>query len=143
MAGLKFLFHWVQIFLDTCDSAVDLRSISSPFYGSTRSARNDYSTCSGSGRERIFYLDMQPGEALTIGQTYNTFDSVHQLAYGGPCPGNTNIACRDDPDTERFSWTNEFQTVERVYFMIDGYSTTSRGSFILEWTNSTGNKLRA
>ena len=137
-----FLFHWIKIFfyVDTCDSAVDLQSISSPFSGSTTSATNDYSTlCGGSGRESIFYLDMQPGETLTIGQTSNTFDSFHHLAYGGSCPGNTNIGCMDDSDTESVSWTNEFQTVERVYFMIDAYGSGS-GSFTVEWAITSGNK---
>ena len=86
---------------------------------------------------------MQPGETLTIGQTSNTFDSVHHLAYGGSCPGNTNIGCMDYPDTGSVSWTNEFQTAERVYFMIDAYSTAGRGSFTIEWAiSSSGNKFR-
>ena len=84
---------------------------------------------------------MQPGERLTIGQTSNTFDSVHHLAYGGSCPGNTNIGCMDYPDTGSVSWTNEFQTAERVYFMIDAYSS-GHGSFTIEWQISGGNKLR-
>ena len=84
---------------------------------------------------------MQPGEKLTIGQTYNNFDSRHQLAYGGSCPGNTTIICKDDPDTESVSWTNEYQTVERVYFMIDA-SSSGHGSFTIEWQISGGNKFR-
>ena len=129
------------MYVDTCDSAIDLRSISSPFSGSTTSAGNVYSTnCGGSGPESIFYLDMQPGETLSIGQTYNNFDSRHQLAYGGSCPGNTNIICMDEPDIDRVSWTNEFQTIERVYFMIDAHSTGS-GSFTIGWTISNGNKF--
>ena len=85
---------------------------------------------------------MQPGETITIGQTSNTFDSVHHLAYGGSCPGNTNIGCMDDSDTESVSWKNEFHTVERVYFMIDAYGTYDRGSFTIEWTiSSNGNKF--
>ena len=83
---------------------------------------------------------MQPGETLTIGQAYNNFDSRHQLAYGGPCPGNTTIICKDDPDTESVSWTSEYQTVERVYFMIDAFSTGS-GPFTIGWTISSGNKF--
>ena len=75
---------------------------------------------------------MQPGETLTIGQTSNNFDSRHHLAYGGPCPGTTQIACRDDPDTQAMSWINEFDTIERAYFMIDAYSN-GEGSFTIEW----------
>ena len=83
---------------------------------------------------------MRPGEKLTIGQTYNNFDSWHQLAYGGSCPGNTNIICKNDPDIESVSWTNEFQTIERVYFMIDAYNG-GKGSFTIGWTISSGKKF--
>ena len=88
--------------------------------------------CGGNGPEKIFFVDLSPGSHLTIGQTYNNYDSRHQLAYGGSCPGINTVACIDDPDYEEVSWKNDLDTVERVYFMIDAY-TTSSGSFTLEW----------
>ena len=120
---------------------MNLSSISSPFSGTTTGARNDYSTqCGGgAGPERIFYLDMKPGDTLTIAQISNQFDSVHQLAYGGSCPGTNSIDCTDDPDTQSSSWTNYFDAVERVYFMIDAYST-GYGDFTIVWNISQGNK---
>ena len=84
---------------------------------------------------------MQPNETLTIAQTSNLFDSIHQLAYGGPCPGTTQIDCRDDPDTQDFSWTNKLKTPERVYFMIDNRYSTGHGDFTIEWAISRGNKF--
>ena len=88
--------------------------------------------CGGNGPEKIFFVDLSPGSHLTIGQTYNNYDSRHQLAYGGSCPGINTISCLDDPDTRAMSWENELDTVERVYFMIDA-NTTRSGSFTLEW----------
>ena len=143
----KFYSHikFIKIFFssdDTCDLAIDLQSISSPYSGSTTGARNDYNTnCGGEGPESIFYLDMQPRETLTIAQTSNQLDSVHQLAYGGSCPGTTQINCTDEPDTQSFSWTNEFNVVKRVYFMIDSKYSTGHGDFTIAWEISRGNEF--
>ena len=111
---LKYFYLTGKVFfyVDTCDSAVDLRSISSPFSGTTTNAGNNYQTiCGGKGPESIFYVDLQPGESLAIGQTTNDFDSRHHLATGGHCPGYTNLGCHDDPDEKLVSWTNELSYV--------------------------------
>ena len=86
---------------------------------------------------------MNPGDTLTIGQTSNGFDSRHQLAYGGACPGTTPIECLDDPDTQSISWTNNFDVVKRVYFMIDGFPlhSSNYGDFNIEWEISRGNEF--
>ena len=84
-------------------------------------------------------MDLDPGYKLTIGQTSNSYDSRHQLAYGGYCPGINIVNCMDDPDTEAISWENKLGFVERVYFMIDAY-TTGDGSFTIEW-EIEGNKF--
>ena len=87
-------------------------------------------------------MDMQPNETLTIAETVNHFDSIHQLAYGGSCPGTTQIDCKDDPDTQSFSWTNEFDAVERVYFMIDNRYSSGHGDFTIAWNISRGNQCQ-
>ena len=68
----------------------------------------------------------------------NRFDSRHQLAYRGPCPGEILIDCVDDADTKSLTWKNEFNQNELVYFMIDAYST-GHGSYTIEW-EIQGNK---
>ena len=88
--------------------------------------------------EVIFFLDMQPGQTLRIYQTSNTFRPRHQLAYGEPCPGKTIIDCSDS-DYQIMSWKNEFDNVQRVYYMIDDqdetYDSTSNGAFFtMEWS---------
>ena len=138
---------------DTCDLAVDLQSISSPYSGTTTDSRNDYILQCGQswlpqGPESIFYLDMYPGDLLKIRQTSNPYGGTQrQLAYGGACPGTTLIECIDGTGTSWISWTNELDDVERVYFMIDSHSTIDRstapgyGSFTLEWDILKGNKF--
>ena len=78
-------------------------------------------------------MDLDPGYRLRIGQTWNDYDSRHQLAYGGSCPGINTVNCIDDSDYEEMSWANNLDTVERVYFMIDAYDTDGSGRFTLEW----------
>ena len=130
---LNVFLHFFADIPDTCGSAVNLQDITSPFSGATTGARNDYNTsCGGNGPESIFFLDLDPGYKLTIGQTSNSYDSRHQLAYGGSCPGTNTVNCIDDPDTEAMSWENRLDTAERVYFMIDAYSSRN-GSFTIEW----------
>ena len=129
----NIFLHFFAVIPDTCDSAINLQDITSPFSGATTGARNDYNTsCGGNGPESIFFLDLDPGYKLTIGQTSNSYDSRHQLAYGGSCPGINTVNCIDDPDTEAISWENRFDTAERVYFMIDAYSSRN-GSFTIWW----------
>ena len=102
--------------------------------GATTGARNDYNTsCGGNGPESIFFLDLDPGYKLTIGQTSNNYDSRHQLAYGGSCPGINTVNCIDDPDTEAISWENRLDTAERVYFMIDNRYSSGHGDFTIAW----------
>ena len=37
---------------------------------------------------------------------FSDYDSVHQLSIGSVCPGETVIACLDDPDEQEMSYTN-------------------------------------
>lgn len=121
---------------DNCSNAIDLCSITSPYSSSTTGMTNDFSFCSmGSAEDMIFFFDLPNGESLTIGQTTNSYDSRHSLRYGGACPGNTEIVCTDDPDTQTESWTNTTGVTQRVYWIQAGWSS-SDGAFTLAWSSS-------
>merc|ERR1719193_1275466 len=128
-----FTIEWAisspQASTSSCDLALDLASLTSPYSGSTSTGSNDYATtCGGNGNEAFFFVDLQPGETLGIQQTYNEFDSRHELSFGDACPGATSVECRDDPDTNQATWTNDEGGIARAWFMIDAYSTGS-GAF--------------
>lgn len=53
--------------------------------------------------------------------------------YIGTTPGNNSVSCTDDPDTLRHSWTNDQGQTERVYFIVDSYSSYGSGDFELSW----------
>ncbi|MCB9361589.1 MAG: T9SS type A sorting domain-containing protein [Flavobacteriales bacterium] len=120
----------------TCGTAGNLNSMTSPYSGSTAGCSNDFSFCSmGSAPDQIFYYDLPSGFTLTIGQTSNSYDSRHSLRIGGACPGTTQLVCTDDPDTQTETYTNCSGSTERVYWIQSGYSTGS-GAYTLAWSVS-------
>ena len=124
-----------QVSTDTtsCDVAINLATVSSPLTGTTNGATNfETTSCGGEGNEAIFSAVVQPGEQIDIGMDTNDYDSRHETKWGGTCPGTNSIACTDDPDTRRHTWTNDQATAQTVYFTIDAYSNES-GSYTLSW----------
>jgi hypothetical protein len=121
---------------DNCTNAQDLNSLNSPYSSSTQYYTSDWLSCGtgySGGPDRLFYMDVAVGATLTINQTTNAFDSKHKFAYGLPCPGANEIICTDDPDTKVETWTNNTGAIQRVYYLLDAY-TTGSGTFTLQWT---------
>ncbi|MBW6482530.1 MAG: T9SS type A sorting domain-containing protein [Vicingaceae bacterium] len=122
----------------TCAAAGNLAVIGSPYSGTTVSASNNVSTCSmGSAPDQIFYYDLPNGSTLTIGQTTNNYDSRHSLRYNGVCPGTIEIVCTDDPDTQVESWQNCTGSLQRVWWIQSGWSSSS-GTYTLSWNVVAG-----
>ena len=119
---------------ENCANAQDLSTLTSPYSGTTNEYKSDFTLCGMTGSsDRIFYIDVPSNKQLTIGQSYNDFDSRHTLRVGGTCPGTTEITCVDDPDNQTQTYTNTTGATVRAYFIIGGYSSSSRGNFTLEW----------
>ena len=68
-------------------------------------------------------MDVPAGAIFTARQTVNDYDSMHETRWGGDCPGANVVSCTDDSDTDEHSWTNDQGSTERVYFIVDGYSS--------------------
>ncbi|NMH26523.1 fibronectin type III domain-containing protein, partial [Flavobacterium silvaticum] len=123
---------------DNCDSAVNLATLTSPYTGDTTGMANDFTnSCAGGNTspDMVFYLDVPANYTLVIGQTENAYDSENTLFYGGSCPGTTQIACYDDSDTTTNTWTNTTGSLQRIYWVQDGYfDETNFGTFTLAWT---------
>jgi hypothetical protein len=119
-------------------NVINLMDIASPYKGSTV-GNDDFinPSCGGSGPEQGFQVTLHDGEELKIGMTMTTFDTLHELRYGGVYPGDITVECIDDPNTQPVSFTNDVEvigmgTVE-VYFVVDAYGHGSDGDFTLEW----------
>ena len=116
----------------------DLARLRSPLSGDTSGSGDNYEmSCGGAGNETIFSIELQPGQSIDIGMDSNTYDSRHETSWGGDCPGQTVVACTDDPDTVRHQWTNDQGRAQNVFFVIDAYSSGS-GTFALSWTLTGG-----
>jgi hypothetical protein len=118
-----------------CAPVINLRDVESPYSGNTvfPNADNCISlSCGGYGNEQGFEIELFPGETLAIGQTFNDYDSRHELRFGGVYPGDESHNCVDDPDYNTEYFTNAEEAPVMVYFLVDAFSADS-GLFILEW----------
>jgi len=156
-----FMFTTMQIFAqdgETCATAIDLGTLTSPFEGTTVGATDDYTpsctTTITGNPDLVFSISVPNGYTLNIGQTSNigvdangnpiNYDSIHSLYYG-TCESQTLIVCTDDPDTiaeganSQTVWENTTGSTQTLYWYQDGYSAAagvrvSAGEFVLSWT---------
>jgi hypothetical protein len=122
--------------LQTTIQAIDLATLTSPYAGTTVGQPDAYTpSCSSSyASDMVFFYDLPAGSTIEIGQTSNSFDSVHELSWGGTAPGTNIVTCTDDPDTSRSTWTNTESSTQRVFFVVDAYSSGGSGTFTISWT---------
>ena len=76
----------------------------------------------GDAAEVMVHVTLQPGDTLVISFTndhHNQNAGMHQLAWGGECPGNHVVACSQDDD-EVMRWTNDQATAQTVWYVVDG-----------------------
>eukprot|EP01047_Picozoa_sp_COSAG01_P085127 COSAG01_NODE_18566_length_1067_cov_1.306818_2_plen_250_part_01 len=109
-------------------NAFDLTTLTSPYTGTTAGRPSS---------KAVFGISLAPGARLTIGMTSNSFDSKHLTRWGGSCPGTTQVAYTDDPDTLAHTWTNSQSSTQPVYFEIRPYGSGS-GTFVLAWSVTGG-----
>lgn len=137
---------------NNCELIQDLATLTSPYSGTTIGYSNTFtnSCLTGTGGDRIFKIDVPNGSQLFIGQSTNGYDSKHRIAYGGTCPGTTEIntgylgnlpiqttnasnsGCLDDDDLTHYFFNNNTGSTQTVYWTQDGFST-EEGTFTLEW----------
>ncbi len=118
----------------TMAAVIDLATTASPYIGSTAGNADDIRVC-GHGREQGFSYVLAPGHGITIGQTSNSFDSMHTLRHGGQYPGEVSIGCIEDPEDEsqKMDFSNEGVEDVTVYFIVDAGRSGEAGAFTLEW----------
>ena len=91
---------WVTL-VTSClsENVVNLDVLTSPYTSDneiSNGASDTIHSCGG-GNERVFQATVQPGKEIHIKQMHNSFDSTHELRYGGFCPGEHVVKCVDDP----------------------------------------------
>ncbi|WP_298903936.1 T9SS type A sorting domain-containing protein [uncultured Psychroserpens sp.] len=119
---------------EDCAGVIDLGALTSPYNGDTTGAANDFGQdclTNVGAPDQVFSILVPDGQQLVIGQSANSYDSKHRLAYG-TCPGETLIVCTDDPDTQTETWDNDTGSDQTVFWTQSAFSTGS-GTFTLEW----------
>jgi len=125
---------------DTCATAIDLATQTSPLVGNTVGGTNSNTSHCGSdgmpianSASDIYYsIEVPAGSTLTIGQTENEYDSTNVVFYGD-CANRTQIACFDDSDFTEVVWANNTGNSQTVYWVQDGYNG-DYGEFTLAWS---------
>ncbi|MFP9117769.1 hypothetical protein ACLI08_08280, partial [Flavobacterium sp. RNTU_13] len=126
---------------DTCDTAINLATLTSPYSSTITGAYNNNFPidCTLDGPDLVYYIDVLHGQTLVIGLTARGgFDAHNYMAYGNSCPGTTIISCYDDPDIHTTTWTNSTGSTQRVYWIQEAFSATSAGDFTLTWSLTGG-----
>lgn len=120
---------------NNCSNALNLATLTSPYAGTTAGFTDNFniSCISNTASDMIFFIDVPADNQLTITQVTNAYDSRVAVFYGGSCPGNTQIACWDDPDEQSVNWVNTTGSTQRVYWVQDGFSSGS-GTFTISWS---------
>jgi uncharacterized membrane protein YgcG len=114
----------------TCQDMENLAQLTSPYTSTTALSGNQISSC-GTFNGKVFFIQLAPGESITIAQTANSFDSQHETRWGGSCPGDFSVICTDDDDYESHTWANAEGQSQNVYFIVDAYS--GAGVFTIAW----------
>ena len=92
-------------------TSTDLASIHSPFSSTTIHRHAKFSGCgSTAGETYKFFVVLQPGQKITVGQTTNSFDSKHSVFWSESAnpaayPSGSGSTCTDDPDTRTVTMT--------------------------------------
>ena len=120
----------------SCDTAIDLSNVTSPYIGNTSLSTNfltSQPSCTTSTAPELVFKHLVPsGYNITLQQTYNGYDSAIDLRYGGTCPGTTAVTCQDDEDLDQVFWVNTLGYDEWVYYVQSGYGSEA-GQFALTW----------
>jgi hypothetical protein len=120
---------------DTCATAVDLGTLTSPYTGNTDGAADNYAPECGNGPSPDIYYSIQVpnGYTLTIGVTDSDYNYTGSLFYGS-CSTPVFLTCanngNENPNAVYENLTGQTKT---LYWVQDG-SDMSSGDFTLSWT---------
>lgn len=106
---------------DTCATAIDLDSVSSPLSATTDGATDEIADgCLFNSAKDVFYkLVVENGVTLEIIPTSEDYYPISYVFYGD-CDLKTTIACQDNGPMP-VTWTNLTGSDQTVYWVQDGY----------------------
>jgi len=118
---------------ETCATAINLATLTSPYSSSTFNKANDAQpVCATGASPDLFYSIVVPSnDVLTIGQTVANYDFANSIFYGS-CGNQTAIRCTNFA-TQSTVWQNLTGSSQTVYWLQDGLDGDA-GTFTLQWS---------
>jgi hypothetical protein len=121
---------------DNCAMAIDLGAQTSPYTGNTTNFTSHVTlSCGSSTTSPDGYYKITVPSNYTLNIAVNSsWDAVHSIFYGS-CASQTAIVACSDTDVETHSWSNFTGSSQTVYWIQDGWGTSSNsGAFTLTWS---------
>ena len=112
--------------------------------GMNAGAGDEVTSCAGTGGLDVAYTWTAPARGLyTFNTAGSSYDTVLSLQRGNTCRG-TVLACNDDTGgTPQSSVTQLLNAGDLITIVIDGYSATATGSYVLNITQAPACPERA
>jgi hypothetical protein len=124
--------------LDTCGCAGSA-SVPGTYTGSTSSMADDYHGGCGStgGLDVVYSFTLTTSTFVHLDTVGSSFDTVLYL-YGSSCGTGTPIECDDDGAGYPVSEIERTLSAGTYYVVVDGYSSSHSGSYVLNISGSGG-----
>lgn len=121
---------------DNCATAYVLPAAGGLFSGDTTTMLNDYTTslcgAGASSRDAVFRLDLAATKRVVASTDGSAFDTVLHV-HEGSCTSGGERYCDDDSgDGSRTSLIDRTLDAGRWYFVVDGWGSSSAGSYLFE-----------
>ena len=118
---------------DTCSTAIDLATLTSPYTTTTEGAEDDYTPFCGVSTigDMFFSMVIPNGATLTI-NTNSDYDAIHAVFYGDCTAENQTIITCSNDDENTIIWENLTGSAKTLYYVQDGWFPDP-GTFTLTW----------
>ena len=104
--------------------------------GSTTGMATDFHGC-GRGNAVMFFIELQPGQGISIGQMSNAFDSKHAVMWGASLAAKVNMYCPSytSRGTTTLAQCKQYNTGHGVVYSSSG--GTTRACYSCKSTSSS------
>ena len=117
---------------DHCANATVIPSFPYTDSGNTCAATSDFDKCVGQNSPDVFYRYASPDcQHITVSLCGSDYDTAIEIRTGGPCPGNTLVACNDNFCGLQSQAAFDAAANQTYFIVVHGYVTGSRGAYTL------------
>ena len=117
-------FSLQDVLQEQCLQASNLDAVS-PVTNVTLDTSGNYTSCGGDGLGAIVFVTVPSGATITFTPVATV--AIHELRWGGACPGENVVTCSAPGDLTAHTWSNNGTSAQTAHFIIhiDGTSANS------------------